>query len=136
MSHAERHDAQCLLDLWTVSVSCRTAFADRTRVAVPRDVDFAPDDGCCWTRGGWFVFHDRAAAVVYRVRPGDVGPAVCATGAGRAGGPDALVRPAASGFALHTGDRLTVSWCDCHRGVGDGDAGKILIFWGGGVFSE
>ncbi|XP_060835448.1 cilia- and flagella-associated protein 43 isoform X2 [Rhopalosiphum padi] len=98
------HDVGCKLQLWTLFVSCKTVYAERTRVELPSD---ASPSGC-WTPYGWYVFCDSLANV-YRVQPGAPEPeTVVATTAdpisakrGNGGGPGALVCPSKQGFVLY-----------------------------------
>uniref|UniRef100_A0A2S2PQN4 Uncharacterized protein n=1 Tax=Schizaphis graminum TaxID=13262 RepID=A0A2S2PQN4_SCHGA len=108
------HDVGCKLQLWTLFVSCKTVYAEKTRVEVPSD---AMPSGC-WTPYGWYVFCDSLANV-YRVQPGAPEPeTVVATTAdpisakrGNCGDPGALVCPSKQGFVLYAvnqDNRLTV----------------------------
>lgn len=60
LSQTER-DVKCRLQLWSVYVSYRTAYADKTAVELSDDADV--DGQGCWTPSGWYVFSDSSTGV-------------------------------------------------------------------------
>lgn len=108
------HDVGCKLQLWTLFLSCKTVYAERTRVEMPSD---ALASGC-WTPSGWYVFCDSLANV-YRVQPGAPEPEMVvatadpiSTKRGNGGGPDTLLCSNKQGFVLYAvnqDNRLTVN---------------------------
>lgn len=99
-------DVGYMLQLWTLHVSCKTVYAERTKIKAPPG---ATGSGC-WTPYGWYVFCDSLANV-YRVQPDSPEPEIVVTTAidpilEKYGSGDdvpvALVCPSKQGFVLYT----------------------------------
>lgn len=99
-------DVRCRLQLWTMFISCKTVYAEKTLVEVlPEGTD--PGSGC-WTPSGWFVFCGPSADV-YRVQPCVFEPELCVKHDGSARHrTGSLIRPTRQGFVLYAAGELTV----------------------------
>lgn len=105
LSQTER-DVKCKLQLWTIYISSKTVYADKTHVDLPCNV--VVESGC-WVPSGWFVFCD-ASTNVYRTQPTTPNPELCIESTENYNSDQCpLLCPNKQGFIMYTVGNLTVS---------------------------
>lgn len=102
LGHTERA-VRCRLQLWSLHLSCKRAYAEKTAVHLPDDADV--DGRGCWTPSGWYVFRDTPTGV-RRAHPDR--PDTEETSVGNVGARGPVVA-SKSGFLFYASGRLRVS---------------------------
>lgn len=98
-------DVVCKLQLWTVLISSKTIYAEKTMVEFSDDADFQSG---CWTHSGWFVYCDISGKV-YRTQPNTPSPELCFEYAANSDKLCTLTCPTKQGFMIYSINDLSVS---------------------------
>lgn len=98
-------DVICKLKLWTVLISCKRIYAEKTIVELSDEADF---DSGCWMPSGWFVFCD-VSGKVYRTQPRKPSPKLCFEYTTNNEKLRTLMCPTKEGFMFYSVDDLSVS---------------------------